>query len=196
MQQADDHSALDVVRKFETSWKTGPQQQPTVVAVLTITNMDVEQNWERYKKRLAEKAVERYFFGTVLNCNLLCNKALCQAASCMICRIANGGFTPVQTGGTTRQRFGIFFCLAQNSSTSNDYARDYQHEGVLLRAQLLCDVCTGKKYTLRDSDHGQKRPPPGFDSLQIGKDNNYKIVVYDQAAIMPRYIILYDIRPR
>ena len=190
MQQADDHTAFDVIRKFETSWKTGPQQQPTVIAVLTITNMNVEQNWERYKKRLSEKAVERYFFGTVLNCKLQCNKTLCQESSCMICRIANDGFTQEQIGESIRQRFGTCFYLAQNSSTGNKYAQGYP------RAQLLCEVCTGKIYTLRDSDHGQKRRPSGFDSLQIGKDNNYKIVVYDQAAIMPRYIILYDIRPR
>ena len=194
MQQADDHTACDVIRKFETSWKTGPQQQPTVIAVLTITNMGVEQNWERYKKRLSKKAVERYFYGTALNCNLLCNKTLCQAAGCMICRIANNGFTPEQMRKTTRQSCGTFFRLAPNSSMCNSYARGLQHEGVTLRAQLLCEVCTGKKYTLRDSDHALKRPPPGFDSLfgQMGKD---KITVYDQAAIMPRYIILYYTGP-
>ena len=59
---------------------------------------------------------------------------------------------------------------------------------------LLCDVHPGKKFPFQRNKEYLKRPPRGYDSVygKVGEDLNYpELVVYDKAAVMPRYIIVY-----
>ena len=59
---------------------------------------------------------------------------------------------------------------------------------------LLCDVCPGRRYPLETNSQQLTGPPTGFDSVygKVGTKLNYpELVVYDTAAVMPRYIIVY-----
>ena len=190
---AADQKRLSVLKSFQSFWKKGIC--PTVLAVLTITNSGLQQKWETYQKHLTDKTVEPHFHGTALKCDIFNTKKLCQVSNCGICGITNEGFRPEYIRKDTFQRFGEGFYLAPNSSKANDYAHEYQGGGGgAYKALLLCDVCPGRKYMLKETDQDLKGPPPGYDSVygQVGGDLNYpEIVVYNAEAVMPRHLILY-----
>ena len=188
---ATEHARLSASKVFQEMWKKGIC--PNIKAVFTITNASVQQQWERYKSSLTDKRVEQHFHGTALKCDVFKNKELCKISDCGICGISNEGFS-IQHIRNTFQRFGKGFYLAPHSSKANDYTHEYNCGGVRYRAQLLCDVCPGKKYTLKETDQSLKGPPPGCDCVygQVGGDLNYpEIVVYKEGAVMPRYIVVY-----
>lgn len=62
---------------------------------------------------------------------------------------------------------------------------------------LLCDVCPGNKYVMKQDDVKLKGPPQGFDSVhgRGGSDSslNYdELVIYNPDLILPRYIVVYQ----
>ena len=178
--------------KFSTTWNKGPC--PKVDCVFGITNFGLEQKWTSYRADLTDKRVEtraeRYFHGTGLMCDIVNTKKLCTDFYCGICGICNEGFSTAHIRNDTFQRFGKGFYLAPNSSKSNDYTHGVNN----YRALLLCDVCPGNKYILKENDKDLQGPPPGYNSVygKVGADLNYpEIVLHKPAAIMPRYIIVY-----
>ena len=134
---------------------------------------------------------EQHFHGTKLTCNVGKSKKFCKDKSCGICNISKIGLDQqcIQTN-IWFQRFGQGFYLAPNSSKSHDYT-----EGAYgCRAMLLCDVCPGRKYPLKNTDQNLTGPPEGFDSIygQVGRELNYpEIVLHSPDAVLPRYIIVY-----
>ena len=124
------------------------------------TRVASEKKW--YQSGLTEKKDEPYFHGTALKCDISSNKTLCRISNCSICGIANEGFREELISDETFQRFGKGFYLAPHSSKSHDYTHA---NGVSFQAQLLCDVCPGRKYPLRKTDQNLQGPPPGYDSV-------------------------------
>ena len=60
---------------------------------------------------------------------------------------------------------------------------------------LLCDVLPGKKHVVQTYQTRLVAPPPGYDSVyeQPGSSLNYpEIVIYDEASILPHYVIVYQ----
>ena len=191
----------EVQQLFQRTW-TGTAQGPcpTICCIFSITNSGLLQKWKRYKDSLKEdNTVERCFHGTALKCGLVSNidqannAALCRNSKCGVCGIANEGFSPNHIRDNVFQRFGKGFYLAPNSSKASDYPI-HKDPNDPYRAQLLCDVCPGKKYELQTTDQCLDSPPEGYNSVygQVGQDLNYpEIVIYDTRAIMPRYVIVY-----
>ena len=144
---------------------------------------------------MRDKTVESYFHGTTLKCDKANDTRLCQISDCGICGIVNEGFSSKRIKDDF-QRFGKGFYLAPNSSKSNDYCTEpfIGSDGKGTKAQILCDVCPGNKYVLKKTDQSLAGPPEGYNSVfgQVRADLNYpEIVIYESAAIMPRYLILY-----
>ena len=191
-------SSKEVQQLFRKEW-TGHEKGtcPQIHGIFAVKNAGLLQKWKRYKDALTNKTVESYFHGTTLKCDIKANNTrLCQFSNCGICGIVNEGFSfeHIKAGGF--QRFGKGFYLAPNSSKSNDYTAPFIGNSTSYRAQLLCDVCPGNKYVLKKTDQSLAGPPVGCNSVygQVGPgaDLNYpEIVIYEPAAIMPRYIILY-----
>ena len=192
-------TSREVQQLFEEQW-TGPAKGPCpkIHHIFSILNSGLLQKWNRYKDNLNNKAVERYFHGTVLKCDMVSNidqandVVLCSNSDCGICGIANEGFSPNHIRDVF-QRFGKGFYLAPNSSKASDYPLNKDGKATY-RVQLLCDVCPGRKYELKTTDQNLTGPPDGYHSVygQVGQDLNYpEIVIYNSAAIMPRFIILY-----
>eukprot|EP00731_Ephydatia_muelleri_P002163 Em0001g2163a len=78
-----------------------------------------------------------------------------------------------------------------NSSKCHDYTQGTH----TYRAMLLCDVLPGKKHVVQTNQTHLVTPPQGYDSVygQPGHALNYpEIVIYDEASILPRYVIVYQ----
>lgn len=147
----------------------------------------------RYQQSLQDQTVEEHYHGTNLTCNIATSQDLCNDKNCGICGISRNGFDLQCVRKNIKfQRFGRGFYLAPNSSKCHDYTRKY----CSCRAMLLCHVCPGNKYYLKENNVTLRSPPNGFDSVygETGRKLNYEeIVLYNPDAILPRYIIVYDI---
>lgn len=179
-------------RKFSSKWARAKGLCPTIDSVYAITNSTLEQKWNMYGRKVLVKDVEEYYHGTMLACNIKRSSTLCNKGECGICGIANEGLDKNCISRDSFQRFGPGFYLAPNSSKAHDYTRTCNSQ--VYKAMLLCDVYPGIKHQFLRNKRQLKGPPPGCNSVygQIGEDLNYpELVVYDEDAVMPRYIIVY-----
>ena len=154
------------------------------------------KRWMNYKATLASKGspitVEQYYHGTIIKCNPVVTKKVCSHSDCGVCGISHKGFNKKLIGKNIPKfkRFGDGFYLAPHSSKCHDYTQGTHRH----RAMLLCDVLPGKKYTFTKNQIHLTAPPDGFDSVygKPGHNLNYpEVVLFDEASILPSYIIMY-----
>ena len=180
--------------KFIQDWAAPKGIAGEVKAIYIIENPILKRNWTRYKQSLPVfyQSVEEHYHGTRLMCNITMNNDLCCGPQCSICRISESGFDElkIKTNIPKFQRFGRGLYLAPHSSKCHDYT----HGAYNYRALLVCDVCPGKKYTLRKNDQSLAGPPASYHSIygEVGGDLNYAEIVLPRAdAILPKCIIVY-----
>ena len=155
--------------------------------IFAITNPGLQQMWEQYRSCLVEKGVDSYFYDTTLVCDIAHEMVLCQNSSCGVCGIANQGFSANFVGNDMRGTGYSFYFTGKN-----DFSHGSTNQKGVYHAVILCDVCPRRKYTSNETQMSLQSPPPGFDSVygQVGERDKYsEIVVYNSAAIIPRYII-------
>ena len=182
-----------ISQKFTTSWDGRKGPCPSIAFIFAVKNDTWETEWTAYGRTVQEAGVEPYFHGTMLACDITQSRQLCNKGECGICGIASDGLNFNCISKESFQRFGKGFYLAPNSSKCHDYTRTTN--GYVYKAMLLCDVHPGRKYHLQNNRQHLRGPPQGFDSVygQVGEQLNYpEIVVYNAAAVMPRYIIVYN----
>ena len=192
----------DLRKQFTKTWSKDKGRVPEIHSVLEIVNPSVQGRFDEYRNRLPRRyrSVEKYYHGTQLKCDLLEYLQPCSGTTCGVCGIA--GFDPKRISTEAWKRFGKGFYLAPNSSKSYDYPIAGSHQtGPTLRYRCLivCDVAPGCKYTLYKNDPSLQRPPSGYHSVygkakwlwfKVSSDLNYdELVVFDAAAIRPRYIL-------
>lgn len=191
----------EVSGKFTKTWCTKKGDCPTVFSVLAIINPVLEENLNSYRETLPKghRGTEMYFHGTRLACSLFLDDyhMLCSKPHCGICNISKNGFLATRIRTHLFQRFGNAFYLAPNSSKSHDYCKVPNY--ARYTAMLFCEVAPGVKYILRTNMTSLQEPPQGHHSV-YGKSKflfrksvlNYdELVVYEPAAICPRYILFY-----
>ena len=188
---------VTVVSQFQNNWAKGKGTCPGVDHIFEIVSKSVEKKWKSYKDALAQAGspttVEQHYHGTIIKCDLAGTKSLCADSSCAICGISKVGFKKnlIGTNIPKFKRFGQGFYLSPNSSKSHDYTQgSHTH-----RAMLLCDVLPGKKHLVTTDQTHLTAPPQGYDSVygQPGGSLNYpEIVLYDEASILPHYVIMYQ----
>ncbi len=149
--------------------------------------------WEAYRQILGRfQQSEQDFHGTPQTCDMSRTPpSLCKQPSCGICGITCAGMDPYSIRSDIKdfQRFGRGFYLASNSSKCDTYADSNGHKGM-----LLCDVLPENKFKRTVDDRHLQGPPPGYHSIlgEEGERLKYpEIVVYNEDAVMPRYIIIY-----
>lgn len=189
-----------VSRQFTDSWCKKKGSCPQVLSVLAVVNPAVEDALNAYRRTLPRRhsGTEMYFHGTSLDCTLDQYQTLCTGSKCGVCGISRRGFLLEQINGGRFQRFGQGFYLAPNSSKSHSYCSKPRF--VNYTAMLLCEVAPGKKHTLRRNTTSLQGPPHGCHSvygkskfLFLKGDLNYdEIVIFNPAAICPRYVLLYS----
>eukprot|EP00731_Ephydatia_muelleri_P002147 Em0001g2147a len=186
-----------ILIKFQNDWATAKGPCPSVDHVFEVSCKNLEKTWKAYKDALATSGhptiVEQHYHGTTIKCNLISSKSFCTDKDCGICGISQQGFMKKCVGKNIPgfQRFGQGFYLAPHSSKCHDYTQGTHTH----RAMLLCDVLPGMKHVVQTDQTHLIAPPPGYDSVygQSGGSLNYpEIVIYDEASILPRYIIVYQ----
>lgn len=195
-----------VKEQFTASWRK-PGPRPLVQRVFQIRNPP--EIYARYCNYLRATGNEqRRFHGTALKCEFghRLNQPPCSEAACGVCNICAKSFQMacVRTGGAVgwsgRLRFGPGLYFSATSGKSNDYAdasgRDHGNAGQW-RCMFLCRVALGKSWETQADQKDMVQPPPGFDSVEgvVGEDLNYdEVVVYNEHAAIPSYLIVYMLR--
>ncbi len=185
-----DAESIAIKAKFKCAWDLNKGDAPQVEAVFVIKHRRYRKlKWHMYRwSRCLHQKSEVYYHGTRLCCNITKSKALCNIKECGICRISGSGF---DCQNIIFQRLGPSFYLAPNTSKCHDYTLGAYG----CRALLLCDVYSGKKYIVEETNSDRRGPPKGYHSIycRAGISLNYdEIGLPYPDAILPRYIIVYQ----
>lgn len=132
------------------------------------------------------------------------NQAPCGSRSCAVCNICRVGFSTAFSGSATGAaagwlRFGPGFYFSKTSSKSDDYAKASERVagGKTFRCMFLCKVSMGRVFRTKKDMMALTGPPSGYDSVsgEVGEDLNYdELVVYDNRAALPSYLIIYRVK--
>ena len=200
--EKDQNTYQQIAQHFKKEWvKTTPAypKPPDLIAIYAIQNPILADKFHRYGEQIRLGGLasnsDRFFHGTKIRCDLLTTDECCSDPDCGICGISKIGFDPTLIGSNIPRfkRFGCGIYLAPNSSKCHDYTQGMPEYGV--RAQLLRLVACGAKYELKQNSTKLEQPPPSFHSVygKSGGTLNYdEIVVYDAAAVLPQFILVYE----
>ena len=183
----------EICAKFRKDWVK--RQCPDVDHIFEVFCGKATKRWKDYQATLASKGspttVEQHYHGTTIKCDLVVTKSACSHRDCGICGISQEGFDKKLIAKNIKfKRFGDGFYLAPHSSKCHDYTQGTHTH----RAMLLCSVFPGEKYTVTKNQPHLTAPPDGYDSVygKPGESLNYpEIVLFEEASILPRYVILY-----
>lgn len=199
------HAKYDGLKEqFQKQWKKRESGVPVVQRIYKITNPpEVYSDFEAYAAKVGN--VQRRFHGTSLDskCTLgvHLDKAPCNSSKCAICNICRVGFDMALSGGNTNfLRYGGGLYFSATSGKSNDYAGKVAFGGKTYKAMFVCKVAAGKPFITKKGDTSEFQhlgiPPVGYDSVvgEPGQALNYdELVVYNNSAAIPCYLIIYTI---
>lgn len=118
----------------------------------------------------------------------------CTSTSCSLCCILKTSYNLGLFGKKTGWgRFGRGIYTSATSSKSNDYVTNGSSSQ--LQAMLLNKVVVGKGCKMTHDNTTLTAPPAGYDSVlaEVGGNLNYdELVVYNNDAIRPSYLVLYS----
>ncbi|KAI5057693.1 hypothetical protein GOP47_0027708 [Adiantum capillus-veneris] len=145
--------------------------------------------------------------------------SVCTHIDCGLCRILQKGFKLSKCKVKKFQRFGrAIYCSSVSSKASayvqcsasparsrpsllsyfcsfgNMMGTKNRVKGKLDKVMMACRVLAGRPYHSTHNMQHLEKPPPGYDSVQgdPGVHLNYdELVLYDDRAILPDFIILY-----
>ncbi|EPQ53568.1 ADP-ribosylation [Gloeophyllum trabeum ATCC 11539] len=152
---------------------------------------------------LPEGNERRRFHGTKRACNLgdKGSTMLCSLPECSLCGIIKTSFK-LSLAGTAHPwrrkagRFGAGIYTSATSSKSNDYCKNLPSARSTCKAMLLTKVVAGNGEKLTKTDARRTGPSPGYDSvprlLPFRYLNYDELVVYDEHAAIPAYLIMYE----
>eukprot|EP00731_Ephydatia_muelleri_P002210 Em0001g2210a len=194
--EASSPEYLRICSNFRMDWTKG--QCPDLDYVIEVFCGQTQKRWKDYKARLASKGspttVEQYYHGTAIKCDIFVSMSTCNQSGCSICGISREGFNKKHLGKNypLSKNFGEGFYFALHSSKSHNYTQGSQNH----RAVLICDVLPGNKYTVTTTQPHLTAPPVGYDSVHFVPNQHTRlkypeVVLFEEASILPRYIILY-----
>jgi len=122
----------------------------------------------------------------------------CDDSSCSLCCIIQTSFDiSFFKGATGWGRFGRGIYTSSTSSKSNDYSKNDDSLVSDWKALLLNKVVVGNGKKLFNDDTTLTEPPGVYDSVLAevapGGSLNYdEVVVYNNDAIRPSYLVMYE----
>ena len=196
----------EMERIFRKNWEKGYDLTPTVCLVMAVVNPYLEDRLAAYKTSLrrGHQKTEFHFHGTNLKCPLHEYFMPCQQKSCPICGISQNGFL-LEHVRPDCKHFATAFYLAPSSSKCHAHSatpigdENKSHQNSYY-AMLYCEVAVGNKYHLKNQRSFTDGPPDGYHTVYgksshmpflHGDSKNEEIVVFNEDAISPMYIICY-----
>lgn len=218
MQVLDPASATfqDVKAQFEVKWTKTAYGVPIIQSIGQIAMTGaVTSRYNAYRHKLATRQPpipvyghggpgneQRRFHGTGMKCKLglAGHETLCSDTTCAVCGIIRTSFLLSKAqSNISFARFGAGTYFTSTSSKCHDYnERSEVGLGSGLRATFMCQVMIGLGCKLTQDDQTLRAAPPGYDSVlgETGDRLNYdELVVYDEAAAMPKYLVIYRAAP-
>lgn len=209
---------LDVKKQFELKWTKKEYGVPIVQSIAQITmNGFVTKRYMDYRQKLVNRQPpipvygaggpgneQRRFHGTAMKCKLGLpgNGTLCSDSTCAVCGIIRTSFRISRAqSNISFARFGAGTYFTSTSSKCHDYNVKSEiglGQGTGLRATFVVTLMLGLGAKLTEDHTTLKAPPPGYDSVlgETGDVLNYdEVVVYDDAASLPKYLVIYKALP-
>mmetsp|Transcript_1163 Transcript_1163/g.3490 ORF Transcript_1163/g.3490 Transcript_1163/m.3490 type:complete len:351 (-) Transcript_1163:146-1198(-) len=197
-----------VVARFGAAWRKGAP--PTVKHVYRVVPpLELRTRFERHAAAVGNLRLR--YHGTSSTCGFATDlsRSPCEDDACALCSILRLGFRIDRAGTGPNSalralRYGRGIYLSATSGKANDYAARSERlrpwkAGATerWRVLLVCAVAAGRAFctTAAQLPAG---PPPGFDSLvgEVGDNLNYdEIVLYDEAAVLPQFLVIYALPP-
>ncbi|KAF9790497.1 hypothetical protein BJ322DRAFT_393641 [Thelephora terrestris] len=202
----DHERYTSVASQFKKKWQHN-NNCPEVRAIYKIVStIESLENFEQYLNLVEAKGnfmaqgktrgnENRRWHGTTRNCNIgdKGETDFCQDSSCSLCSIMKSSFDLSFSMGTGMFGGGIY--TSSTTSKSDHFSRNVRASE--WKAMLLNKVVVGKGYRMTAGDTTMMSPPDGYDSvLAEASDSglNYdELVVYDNDAIRPSYLVMYDV---
>jgi len=201
-----DHDRFQSIEtQFRKKW-LHTQTSPQVRAIYKIVNKP--SNVAKYKSYLDRVEARgnfasqdrfrgnenRRWHGTMRKCKIGDEgvTSLCADSSCSLCGILRSSFD-LSVRTQRYKRFGMGIYTSSTSSKAGDYSVNGSVSN--RKALLLNNVVVGCGHKLTADNTALVRPPVGFDSVigEVGNVLNYdELVVYDNDAILPSYLVMYD----
>jgi hypothetical protein len=196
-----------VASQFQRKWLHNTQC-PEVRAIYKIVNTTKNlKKYEKYRDRVEEKHQfvsqgrsyaneHRRWHGTTRECTIgdEGETEFCSDPSCSLCCIMKTTFDlSVSAKKTNFRRFGMGIYTSSTSSKTDTYSRNGSTS--TWKAMLLSRVVVGRGYKMTADNTTLTKPPAGFDSIlgEVGASLNYdELVVYNNDAIRPSYLVMYD----
>ncbi|KAG8990903.1 hypothetical protein FRB94_004822 [Tulasnella sp. JGI-2019a] len=207
--EAGDPKFADIVNQFDASWRHTNKPKPEVKYVYKINQSEVITfNYARYRdaveargnfiaQRRSPGNECRRWHGTRRTCTLgddPDDAELCGSSSCPLCCIISTNFKRelINTSGRSFNRFGVGIYASATSSKSDDYCSNGTFSPY--KAMLLTHVVVGKGIKLTQDSTTLTDAPSGYDSVlgETGGSLKYdEVVVYNNAAIQPAWLVVY-----
>eukprot|EP01094_Clydonella_sp_ATCC50884_P021154 TRINITY_DN4583_c0_g1_i1.p1 TRINITY_DN4583_c0_g1~~TRINITY_DN4583_c0_g1_i1.p1 ORF type:complete len:479 (-),score=112.80 TRINITY_DN4583_c0_g1_i1:118-1554(-) len=205
----------EIKHQFISKWgKPGPL--PALERVFEITMPAwVVLAYDEYCQQLQVSGIEanvrRRFHGTSASsdCRVYAGLAGAPCADhtqCAACGIMTSGFDSSFAGKTAARtnfqlRYGRGIYFSSVSGKSNDYSEQSEkvHGDKRYRMMFICSVAAGHAFVTTETALDDSQcPPNGYHSV-VGDVSDHglnydEIVVYDNRAVLPRYLISYSFR--
>ncbi|KAJ7918515.1 hypothetical protein B0H13DRAFT_1992508 [Mycena leptocephala] len=180
--------------QFSISWRHTNRPRPPVRYVYRITpgSSLADNAHKAYAKRIGNE--QKLWHATRRQCKLGDTKQklqLCAHAKCSLCQIIRTGYQ--KKFSLNSGMFGTGIYSSGTSSKAAGYSENCQASKY--KAILLNNVVVGRAYETNNAMKGSTAPPKGYDSVcgLPGTTLKYdETCVYDDDAIRPTYLIMYD----
>ncbi|KAG8816814.1 hypothetical protein FRC18_000807 [Serendipita sp. 400] len=199
----------NIAHQFTQKWlHTNVAFRPPKHIYIVLQSATQKASYARYKAKVeregnfvasgrTEGNENRRFHGSTRQCRLgdPGNTQLCSNTNCPLCGILRTSFDlaffKVKTGFA---RFGRGHYTTATSSKSDSYSTNGSTSSY--KAIIMTKVVVGRGYKMTQNAQTLTAPPTGFHSVlgepvQGGKLNYDELVVYDNDAIRPAYLIVY-----
>ncbi|KAF9812472.1 hypothetical protein IEO21_06190 [Rhodonia placenta] len=199
----------DIVHQFQRSWRHDTYCPSVKYIYKIVSSKELSDKYDAYKAKVESRghfAVQtgltagnenRRWHGTLRKCNIgdKGETQLCSSDSCSLCCIIRKSYQIILSGKNTGWgRFGDGVYTSSTSSKSNDYSKNEDSTSPL-KGMLLNKVVVGLGYKLTENDSSLTKPRDGYDSVigEVGGKLNYdELVVYNNDAIRPSYLVMYE----
>lgn len=181
--------------QFTMSWRHVEKRRPPIRHIYKIVlTADI---WERYVQYRTKVGNEQLLFHcTSRRCNIGdsgTNTELCSIEGCALCAIMRTSYSVSKARASGM--FGVGIYTSSTSSKAAGYA--FNHNPSPCKAMILNKVAVGRSYFTGVADNGRRGPPPGYNSvcgLPGDALKHDETIVYDDDAIRPQYLIVYEDR--
>ncbi|KAG8829829.1 hypothetical protein FRC17_005946 [Serendipita sp. 399] len=199
----------DVSHQFRAKWShTNIPFKPAKHIYLVLNSPASAASYDAYRTKVEQQGnfkaagksegnENRRFHGTTRQCHLgdPGNTQLCSNSTCALCGILRTSFDlKFYKGKTGWGRFGRGLYTSSTSSKSDSYTANKSPSPY--KAMLLAKVVVGRGYKMTRDATTLTAPPTNYHSVlgepdASGSLNYDELVVYDNDAIRPAYLIVY-----